>query len=189
MLHKGRVTMLQLTNSASIEVLEQLLEAYKPKQNKRIISIANTEIIIPGGTAYNLLNAFTLPEHLLINEEGLNYDYSGNGIDQVVHFPYVADKVRISVKLRLTGIIDSATAYRMWGYQLIRGGETTPFEEKSGFKFAPLWSINRNTIDFESNMRGANDPFITQGVKMLLNNTEDRTITVRGIEITTVLYY
>lgn len=175
----------QLINSASVELVEQL----KMKQSHRRLEIKNVSIIVPGSTAYNLLNAFTLPTDLIYNEDELVYTYDGTGIDQIVKFPYVADRVSMKVKLRLTGIIDSATAYRMWGYQLIRGGETVPFEEKSGFKFAPLWSINRNTIDFDSYMRTETDPFITQGVKIILNNTEDRTITITGIQITTELIY
>lgn len=141
---------------------------------------------ISSGAVYNLLNLIR-PEDLVFNDDNLVYTSEGTGLNQVIKFPYVKDKVIVAFKVRITGNIAGGSVSRDWIIEVRRPNDTI-LDSKVTTKVNGS-NLNQESTDISSYMRGATDPFIVDGVKLFLDNVSGQTITINSIQFTTILTY
>lgn len=142
---------------------------------------------INSNQVFNLLNLIRLQD-LVFNDDNLTYTFDGTGINQVVKFPYVADRVSINLKVRITGEVGgSSGTLRSWVIEVRRPNDVV-IDSRVTHKISTS-NMNRESTDITSYMRGANDPFIIDGVKLMFNNTTGREVQINSIQFTTELIY
>lgn len=183
------VSSTELTTSLTNYYTKQEIETNYQGTKISIRRSERTDIsqTINSNQAFNLLNLIR-PQDLVFNDDNLVYTFVGTGINQVVKFPYVSDRVSVLFKVRLTGEVGgSSGTLRSWVIEVRRPDDVVT-DSRVSHKISTS-NMNRESTDISSYMRGANDLFITDGVKLMFNNTTGQEVQINTIQFTTELIY
>jgi len=138
---------------------------------------------IASGASGNLLQGFTFPANIerMANTLAEEWDITPNG---ALVFRAIDGYVDLVIDARLTGSISGVGPGSIGTFelQLVRpvGGVDTVAVSQDMINMGTLTAKN---ISFESYTHTITDPFITDGVRIVLTNTSASTITITGITV------
>ena len=147
----------------------------------RITSQVNMNIA--AGTSGNLLQGFSLPANIerMANTTADEWNITSNG---ALVFRAIDGYVDLVIDVRLTGTISGVGPGSIGTFelQLVRpvGGVDTVATSQDMINMGTLTAKN---ISFESYTHTITDPFIIDGLRIVLNNTSSSTINITGITV------
>jgi len=135
---------------------------------------------IATGASGNLLQGFALPVNIerMANTTADEWNITSNG---ALMFRAIDGYVDLVIDVRLTGSISgvgpgSSGTFEVQLVRPVGGVDTVAVSQDS----VNMGTLNAKNISFESYTHTISDPFITDGVRVVLNNTSASTITITG---------
>jgi len=147
----------------------------------RISRLVN--INIASGAKGNLLQGFAFPDNIerMANTTADQWGITPNG---ALVFKAIDGYVNLNIDVRLSGTISGVGPGNLgeFSIELVRpvAGVDTVASERG---IIGMGTLNSKSICFESYTHTVTDPFITDGVRIELNNTSASAITITGITV------
>ena len=138
---------------------------------------------VSSGNTVNLLQGFTLPANIerMANTVAGDWSITPNG---ALVFRAVDGYVALTIDVRLTGTIGGVGPGSLseFSVSLVRpvAGVDAIAAERGVIS---MGTLNSKSICFESYTLNTDDPFITDGVRVVLNNTSQSTVSITGITV------
>lgn len=156
------------------------------------VDVTGLNITVDTGTTNNLLDSVSLTGSTtnvvtVANILATNFNLTG-GILKLPYMPTVDSKYKnaycdYTIDVRLTGsIAGSVNTAREFNIELQRGSDNSIVETHNITK-TNTNDLTGKGVAFSTYTNGSTDPFIADGLKLVLNNTSGQTVTITGITI------
>lgn len=131
------------------------------------------------GTKLNLLTLVSFSDEVIFaNVPTSSYNLTSG----ILKTPNFSEYIDYNIDIRMTGTISgNAQQAREFSIELTRADDTL-LERKAVIKINDTTLGSRGTV-LETYSLDQNDPFITSGLKLYLNNSSGQTITLTGLSI------
>ncbi len=143
-------------------------------------------VTVANGNSYNLFTTVTstdIENSIKTNMDYINTKFSFQDTNLAIVFPPFKDYTDYKIRLQLQGTIGGASgANRQFAIELRRGNDSTLVYADYVIKIEgnDLTGLARLYTSF---VNGLADPFITGGLKIILNNTSGVSITLTGFTL------
>lgn len=156
------------------------------------VDVTGLSTAITTGTTQNLLDLISLyatSDNVVTtaNIDAFNYDLT-SGILKLPYMPTINNKYTnaycdYNIDVRITGTIDgSVNTAREFNVELQRASDNSIVETHNVTK-TNTNDLTGKGVVFSTYTNTSSDPFITNGLKLVLNNTSGQTVTITGLTL------
>lgn len=148
----------------------------------KISKTFGTSVTITDGNTYDLLSTVSLSTDVIAAIVKASSAYSLSSGTLKTPAPLRSTYIPYSMEIRLQGTISGALpTTREFSIQLQRASDSSIVSNKSIIKVTGN-SLNNRSASYTTYTNTTSDPFITDGIKFILNNNSGATITLTGFD-------